>query len=248
MVGLVEVEIALAVPEAVLQRHRLDIVGGHEIALVGPVYPADAGDVGRYCDFVVGYALGCPHGTFLPLAATEHLEEPDLLRVRHRQALSSVDVAVLLREFTHELYCIAGIVAALEGQAAEFLDEEDAVAAAQGVGTGEGRLSYGHLLLVEGGIGGIEVCEGLARLGDLSRAAQAGGVAGKGDVAAAPVNGVHRALGILGGRLLGEPGAGLSVAGMRSHHASVGGGQTPHRDAGAIQIIEFTVLSKGGYA
>ena len=63
--------------------------------------------------------------------------------------------------------------------------------------------------------------------------------------AAAAVNGVHSAFRVSGRRLLGEPGAGFAVAGVRGDDAAVVAGQPPHGDAGAVKAFVFVVLRGG---
>ena len=234
IIGLEPDEVALTVPEAVLLRNGLHVVGGHEMVLVPAVDPADAGNVAGYGNLVVRDALGHPYCADPVPSATHDLKGPYFLLVRHGEAFSGVPVAVFLGRGTHEPDGVAGVVAAHEGKAGEFLDEEGGVLVDEGVRSGEGGFTHGELLFIQAGIAGIDVsvcvpgAEG--NLGDLT---ESGGVTLEPGVAGAFVHLEYGVLLVVLRGLHGNPGVGHAVTGVRCIDGSVVRCQASHHDTGA---------------
>ena len=177
IVGLEPHEIALAIPETVFLRYGFHVVGGHEMVLVLPVDPADAGDVAGDGHLVVRDALGHPYGAHLVAAAADDFEGPYFFLIGHRQALAGVAVAVFLGGFAHQADGVTGIVAAHERQAGEFLDEEHRVLVDEGVRTREGGLAHGQLFLIQAGIACIDIGISMADFRDFAHLPDSGSVA-----------------------------------------------------------------------
>ena len=235
---LPEDELALPVPEAVVDGDLLHIGGRHHVLALA-VDAADAGDVGRYGDVVVRHPLRHPGSADPFLADADDLELPDLVLVGDREALAAVAVAVLLREGAHQPDGVAGVVAALQGDALEFLDPEPARGVHEGVRTAEGGFADGQLLLVEAGIGRVQVGVGMGRLRDFAHEPDARGVSAEHRVHGAPEDRMHRP-----GRMVRRgfhlgPCAVSAVTGMGCHHGTVGGGLPAHHDGRAALAVEF---------
>ena len=211
--GLPEDELALAVPQPVVDGDLLHIGGRHHV-LVLAVYPPDAGDVGRDGYMVVRDPLGDPRSADFLLADTHYLELPDLVLVGHGQAFAAVPVAILFRQGAHQSDGIPGVITALKGHAFQFFNGEPPGRVHEGVGAPEGGLSHGQLLLVEAGIGGVEISIGMRHLGDFTHKFHAGGVSPEFCVHRAPQDGMHRSGFMICGRFHLHPGAVTAVTGV----------------------------------
>ena len=152
-----EDELVFAVPQAVAAGDGLDVVGAHEILGVATLQTAYAGDVAADAHVVVGDALGSPYAADVVLAFTQDFHLPHFLGVGYGDALAGIGVAIDFDEVAYEADGIAGGGAALQCHALQFLDEVHACGVAQGVGSAKGALADGELMLVEAGVGGVEV-------------------------------------------------------------------------------------------
>ena len=94
-------------------------------------------------------------------------------------------------------------------------------------------------MLVEAGVSGVEVGEGVSHFGDGTDKANASGVASEGSVEGAFMNGMDRAGFVVDGGFHVHPGAVAAVAGMGGDNAAVARGAFAYHDAGATLAIEF---------
>ncbi len=186
---------------------------------------ADAGDVGRDADVVVGDADRGPDRPLLLEAGAEDLEVPDLFRVGDGDAFAGVAVAVLLDQLAGQLDGLAGGGAAFEHQPFQLLDHEHAGAVEELAFSADGRLTDGQLALVQAGIGGVE--EGISgcHIGQFAFFRNIPKVRRCLGVHFSHVDLGRRAVGVLGSRDDIQPLAVIAVAGMRRHDRTVGRGQ-----------------------
>ena len=112
------VEPALSVPEPVVQKNLLEVVGGEEVPAVAAVNAAYARDVGGDSYVIVRNTLRYPGCALVMLAVAGDFELPDLILVRNGEAFARVAVTQFLCEPSHQQDCIAGIVASLKGKTA----------------------------------------------------------------------------------------------------------------------------------
>ena len=235
---LPEDELAFPVPEAIVDGDLLHIGRGHHV-LAFSVDAADAGDVGRYGDVVVGDPFRHPGGADPFLADADDFELPDFVLVGDREAFAAVAVAVLLREGAHQPDGVPGVVAALQGDALELFDPEPAGGIHKRVRTAEGGFADGQLLLVEAGVGRVEVGVGMGRLRDFSHELDAGSIPAEVRVHGAPEDRMHGAGLMVRSRFYLGPCAVSTVAGMGCHHGTVGGGLPANHNGRTALAVEF---------
>ena len=235
---LPEDELAFPVPESVVDGDLLHIGRGHHV-LAFPVDAADAGDVGRYSDVVVGDPLRHPGCADPVLADADDFELPDFVLVGDRQAFAAVAVSVLLGEGAHQPDGVPGVVAALQGDALKLLDPEPAGGIHKRVRAAEGGFADGQLLLVEAGIGRVQVGVGMGRLRDFSHELDAGSIPAEVRVHGAPEDRMHGAGLMVRSRFYLGPCAVSTVAGMGCHHGTVGGGLPANHNGRTALAVEF---------
>ena len=97
---------------------------------------------------VVGHPLCRPHGTNLGTAAANDFHLPHLFFVGNGDALAAVGISVFLYQLGDKLDGLARCGAALQGDALQLLDEEHRIGILKRIGTAEGALADGQLLLV----------------------------------------------------------------------------------------------------
>ena len=138
---------------------------------------ADAGDVGGDAHVIVGDALGGPDVTGFARAGTVDLELPHFVGIGHREAFTPVGIAVFLGHLPHQADGVAGVVAVLEREAAEFFDPEHAVAVDQVAVAVVRGLADGQLPFIHTRIGRVDKAVGLG-LGrhDAARLIDAAGI------------------------------------------------------------------------
>ncbi len=241
--GLPENERAFPVPKAVVDGHLFHVGGSHHVLVLAVDFP-DAGDVGRNGYVVVRNPLGHPCGADFVLADAHNLELPDLVFVGHREAFTAVSVAILLCQGAHEADGVAGVVAALKGHALQFLDGEPAGGVHEGVGATESGLSHGQLLLVEAGVGRVQIGICMRHLRNLTHELDAGGIAPEPGLHGASEHGMHRpGLMVCGGFHL-HPGTIPAVAGVGSDDGTVGGGFLAHHQGGAALAVKLLRIKR----
>ena len=116
-VGLPEEERFLAIPQFQFLGYIEHVVRCHVVVGVAEVEFANARDVGRDGNFVVGDAYGSPHGTHFLGASTEDLEQPCLVLVSDGKALATVAIAVFPCQLSHQADSVAGCGATLQSDA-----------------------------------------------------------------------------------------------------------------------------------
>ena len=236
-------ELALAVPETVVDGNPLHVGRGHHVAALA-VNPADAGDIGRYGDMVVGNSLGHPSRADPVLPHPHDLELPDLVLVGHGQAFAAVAIAVLLGKGAHQPDGVAGIVAPLERDPFQLLDGEPASGVHQGIRPAESGFADGQLLLIEAGIGRVEIGIGMGRLGNLPHQPHPRGVPAELGLHRPPEHGMHFPGLMVRGGLHLHPGAIAPVTRMRSDHGPIRGGFPPHHDGRTALTHKLLLLGK----
>ena len=135
---------------------------------VAEVQTSDAADVGAHGNLIVGDALGSPDTAHLLGTFALHLKNPYLIRVGNGQAFSGVAVAIFLDELSHQSDGLSRCGTAFQCHARQFLYHKQSRFVLQGVASAVGRLADTQLVLVQTGIGGVEVAVGVACLRYLS--------------------------------------------------------------------------------
>ena len=179
---------------------------------------------------VVGHTLRRPDAAHLGGALAEDFHLPHLAAVGNGDALAAVAIAILLHQRADEVDGFARRSAAHQCHTLQLFDGEHAFLVDQRVGAAEGGLADGQLVLVEAGIGCVEVGVGVGHLRYGAHLAHAGGVAAVSGVHRAAAHGVHRASLVVGGRFHIHPGAVATVAGVRRDDAAVGRGALAHHN------------------
>ena len=105
---------------------------------------------------VIGDTLCHPQGTQVIGSRTGDFEEPQLVLVGHRQALSSVAIAVLLGQGSHQRHCLAGGATPLQCQCLQVLNVEQPLRVHQFPAAHNGSLSYRQLFLIHTRIAGVQ--------------------------------------------------------------------------------------------
>ena len=123
--------------------------------------------------------------------------------------------------------------AALQGDACQFLNHEDAGLVLQCVASTDGCFAHGQLFLVEAGIGGVEETVGVAHLGDGARLRHARHVGRGIGMEAVAINGGDRVTVIVACGSHRHPRAVTRVTGVGGDDRAVGRGEFADHDAGA---------------
>ena len=211
------------IPPSVSRRYIMDICARHVVFRIIEVDRPDPARIRVHSDMIVGNALCRPYRPDFVLAASGDLDMPYLGPVGDRQAFPPVIVPVLLRQFVYEPYRLTCRFAPLEREAAQLVAADQGFLVSEFLSAAECRLADRELMLVHAWIGRVDVSEGLGYLGYPARHRRSGRVVRMTYEPHAAVDRAAVVPTVLRPLHDIEPGPVLpAVAGMRSHHRSVG--------------------------
>ncbi len=172
---------------------------------------------------VVGNPLGRPGRADVVLARPDDLHQPHFLRVGNRQRLALVAPAVLLDQLAADADGLAGGLCPFEHQPGQVVAVDQPLLADQLLPAAKGRFADGQLMLVHDAVDAGDVAERLGHLRDLADRLASVRFIGPVVSASQRVNSTWSpGLCFSAGTIDQVRAVVVAVAGVRSHHRSVG--------------------------